>query len=554
MQYLEDGLANIEDWNVWLDGFVSTFDTKLQDTVRDKIQDLYDSGKLAELTAQVIDVVQDQIDDLDSKIDTQVGDVNSKIDNQINDVHGKINDANKDLDNYIATNEIEPDDLREDEFESDGTLLQRAFDLVNADERKTKSIKLGRIYNIEKTINVGATISQKHQSWLLIRGSNGGLKLSHDGYMFDGDRNGGGLLFDKVKFEGSDEFIHPLVNGTNLIQITFDSCQFFSTNTIIDSTNYLQTIRFINNNFKGMQNYQIIAPMAYDMRLLNNVVEWGYGGFLHLTQTSSTGYADFGLYVQNNLIEGISGQIPIKTTQLIKAVFDSNYFEGNNYTDIDLTGGAIPHMGLTITNNAFGNYPEPKNASVKVGRLYSRLPYNFSNNTGSKMVFDFSESQNATLIDLSGGDRLSGGQPNYFGTSDAQIGSYADKHEFNGVKPKYFEDTKHEAHTEHTCIFTLPEKGTYIVTVAAFFNGDPTQAIHETILLVNEGSRTTYSDGFRKITSMSKGYINLDQETNDLSYSFPGIFSIAVKFTHSSSTETVISGTYTQLNPSVIQG
>lgn len=69
IQYLKDTMQNLEDWNVWLEDFVSTFDKKLQDNVRNMIQELYDSGKLAELTAQVIEAVQDQIEETATDIE-----------------------------------------------------------------------------------------------------------------------------------------------------------------------------------------------------------------------------------------------------------------------------------------------------------------------------------------------------------------------------------------------------------------------------------------------------------------------------------------------------
>lgn len=317
--------------------------------------------------------------------------------------------------------EIEPEDLRENPLETDGDLLQKAIDLVNTDDRKTKSIKLGRMYEIEKTINVGTSISYKKQPWLIIRGSNGGLKLAHDGYMFDGNNNGGGLLFSKVKFEGSS-YNHPLINGTHLIQISFEGNQFYYTGTIIDSTDYLQSIRFFNNNFKGMRDYQIKAPMIYDMQLLMNVVEWGKGGFLNLTQTATQQYASIGLYVKYNVIEGISEQAPIKTTHLGQAVFSDNYFEGNNFYDLDLEGGVLPHRSLTIKDNSFGNFPDVngKEVCVKVGALSYTLGYDFTGNTGTKTIFDFSDS-NARYLNLTGGRYLYNHQPSYKGTSSSNV-------------------------------------------------------------------------------------------------------------------------------------
>lgn len=70
IQYLKDTMQNLEDWNVWLEDFVETFDTTLQNTVREKIQEMYDSGKIAELTAEILNVVQGQIDSIEDQIDT----------------------------------------------------------------------------------------------------------------------------------------------------------------------------------------------------------------------------------------------------------------------------------------------------------------------------------------------------------------------------------------------------------------------------------------------------------------------------------------------------
>lgn len=84
IQYLKDTMQNVEDWNNWLEDFVGTFDARLQDTVREKIQELYDSGQIAELVAQVIDVVQNQINGLEDSTEAKITDLSNtlKVDKQ----------------------------------------------------------------------------------------------------------------------------------------------------------------------------------------------------------------------------------------------------------------------------------------------------------------------------------------------------------------------------------------------------------------------------------------------------------------------------------------
>ena len=119
IQYLKDTMQNVEDWNLWLEDFVSTFDTRFQDTVRDKFLEMYDNGNLAELTAQVIDVVQDQIDAVDSRVDdvqdqidtvdsrvdtvdSRVDGVGSNIDNQIVSINSRVDGVDSKIDNQIS--------------------------------------------------------------------------------------------------------------------------------------------------------------------------------------------------------------------------------------------------------------------------------------------------------------------------------------------------------------------------------------------------------------------------------------------------------------------
>lgn len=327
-----------------------------------------------------------------------------------------------DITNYI---EVEPDTLRESPKETDGDLLQKAINMADGNARKTVSIKLGRIYKIDKAIMLKTSIADKSYPHLIINGSRGGLQLAYNGFMFDGVKNSGGAHFQNVKFIGDNDYPHALFNCDNIIQPVFHSCQFSETNTILyanETDGYIQSGKFIGCNFKGMTNYQIVAAMAYDLLIANNIVEWGFGGLIHLTQQSKSHYCSIGLFITGNLIEGISGQEPIKLTHNGRCQIQSNYFERNSYTDIDMSGALLPHRGLSIKDNSFGDYTEAtgKDSCVKVGKLYHSQGYDFSGNSGSKMIFDFADS-NGNHINLTGGMYLYDGSLSYKGINNDYI-------------------------------------------------------------------------------------------------------------------------------------
>lgn len=319
--------------------------------------------------------------------------------------------------------EIEPDTLRTSPTQTDGDLLQLAFDLCGGADRATRSIKLGRIYGIDKVVNVGSSISYQNNPHLIIKGYGGGLKLEHNGFMFDGNNNAGGLLFDNVKFvRGSED--HGLFNSDNLIQLQFNGCQFINLTTVIEGSaaDYIQSLRIMNCNFKGMRDYQIKGAMIYDGVIHNNLIEWGSGGLIHLTQTSVNQYAAMNLVISSNVIEGISGQAPIKMTHCGRCSIKDNYFEGNDYTDIDLTDAVLPHRALAITDNMFGNFSGAlgKTASVKPGLLYRTQGYNFSGNIGTKTIFDFT-GIDVENVNLTGGRHLFNANANYTGIDSSDI-------------------------------------------------------------------------------------------------------------------------------------
>ncbi|TDM38093.1 hypothetical protein ETI11_01485 [Macrococcoides canis] len=319
------------------------------------------------------------------------------------------------VDNLSNSIEIEPDDLRESPDETDGDLLQKAVNVLEQSNKNNKSIKLGRIYDIDKTIMLSVRVDLNVTSHININGRNGGLRLSHDGYMFDGVKSSGGIKCQQVKFIGSS-FTKPIFNCNNLIQIVLNECDFIRTYSIFyadPKTGYLQSCRMTNCNSKGMMTYQIIAAKVYDVHILSNLVEWGRGGLIDISQGTAEDVCSIGLFIENNVIEGISEQIPIITGAHGKAVISNNYFEGNTYTDIDMSRGSLPHRGITIRDNSFGDYviSSNKDSCVKVGKGYSDISYDFRGNMGVKTIFDFSGSYGK--FDLAGGMLTYSRQPSY---------------------------------------------------------------------------------------------------------------------------------------------
>jgi uncharacterized protein YjbI with pentapeptide repeats len=320
--------------------------------------------------------------------------------------------------------EIEPEFLRLSPDDTDAELLQRAIDLIDAsyESRKYgKSIKLGRFYKIEKPIMIKGL-----QPHIIIRGAGGGLQLASESYMFDGEEDAGGLYFQNVKFVGNT-FSHPFFNCSNLIQILFNGCHFQEVDTVLKSDSYIQSCRFLLCNFKDMMDYQIKALNVYDVIISDCLVEWGHGGLINLSESGRNNYCTTGLVIRGNVIEGITGQSPIKLTHNGRCTISGNYFEGNNFTDIDMSDAVLPHRGIAITDNIFGNFDlSKKSCCVKVGKLYSHQGYNFSGNSGSQLIFDFTGS-NGRHIDLTGGVYLNNGKENYKGIEREYV-SYSEMH------------------------------------------------------------------------------------------------------------------------------
>ena len=267
-------------------------------------------------------------------------------------------------DKLDKASDIIPDLLRTSDSQTDSDLLQLAINQAIANPLSTKAIRLNRVYEVTKPITLSKSASWTDNSIHLVI-KDGQLKHNQSGYMFTGVKNSGGLNFENVTFIGVSGKTHPMFDASNLIQIDFNHCQFKDTYCVIASeietedntTDYIQSIHIHSCNFKGMKDYQLKCMRAYDVTINQSYFEWGAGGVMRTYQKTTNNSSALGITITNNVIEGISEQIPLYFNHPFALIIEGNYFEGNTKTDIYLDSSVGSTTGFSINRNFFGNKP-----------------------------------------------------------------------------------------------------------------------------------------------------------------------------------------------------
>ena len=319
--------------------------------------------------------LNDELDNIENeKATRQEVDVERK---RIDNINSSLDNIENDLLNSFS---IIPDRLRDSDSETDADLLQKAINLALDNPLETKEIKLNRKYIVDKQIYLNKSASWTNNS-IHINIVGGQLELGYDGYMFDGIKNSGGITFTNTLFlHGA--FTHTLFNCRNLIQLDFNHCQFKNTYTVCEAeyttenntTDYLQSVHFNMCNFKGMMDYQLKAMRFFDVTLCQSYVEWGKGGFCKTYQKTANNYSALNCIIRDNVIEGISGQVPLKFNHSLALVIDGNYFEANTYRDIEVGDNVNLTRGVTINNNFFGVYDTTnKDCNIYCGSSGSQI-------------------------------------------------------------------------------------------------------------------------------------------------------------------------------------
>lgn len=281
-------------------------------------------------------------------------------------VFGELNDK---LD---KASDIIPDLLRTSDSQTDSDLLQLAINQAMANPLSTKPIRLNRVYEITKPITLSKSASWTDNSIHLVI-KDGQFKHNNDGFMFTGVKNSGGLNFENVTFIGVPGKSHPMFDASNLIQIDFNHCQFKDTYTVVatqlttedNATDYIQSLHVHSCNFKGMKDYQFKCLRAYDVTIHQCYFEWGTGGVMKTYQKTTNNSSALGISITDNVIEGISEQIPLYFNHPFALKIDGNYFEGNTKTDIYLDSSVGSTTGFSINRNFFGSKPTYSSDNVE---------------------------------------------------------------------------------------------------------------------------------------------------------------------------------------------
>lgn len=281
-------------------------------------------------------------------------------------VFGELNDK---LD---KASDIIPDLLRTSDSQTDSDLLQLAINQAMANPLSTKPIRLNRVYEITKPITLSKSASWTDNSIHLVI-KDGQFKHNNDGFMFTGIKNSGGLNFENVTFIGVPGKSHPMFDASNLIQIDFNHCQFKDTYTVVatqlttedNATDYIQSLHVHSCNFKGMKDYQFKCLRAYDVTIHQCYFEWGKGGVMKTYQKTTNNSSALGISITDNVIEGISEQIPLYFNHPFALKIDGNYFEGNTKTDIYLDSSVGSTTGFSINRNFFGSKPTYSSDNVE---------------------------------------------------------------------------------------------------------------------------------------------------------------------------------------------
>ena len=175
-----------------------------------------------------------------------------------------------------------------------------------------------------------------------------------------------------------------------------------------NNDDYLQSIHFNMCNFKGMKDYQLKAMRFFDVTLCQSYVEWGRGGFCKTYQKTANNFSTLNCIIRDNVIEGISEQVPLSFKHSLALVIEGNYFEGNSMVDIEFDTSTTPNKGITISKNFFGDYNnEIKDYCVDLGNV-SWTMVDLTGNKGTKTIFYTPSIVNSPKFNITGCEIISG--------------------------------------------------------------------------------------------------------------------------------------------------
>ena len=260
-----------------------------------------------------------------------------------------------------------------DGVSDDAPAIQKAIDAA-AQTGGTVFFPIGK-YRICKTLTVpgGKPAPKVQQNWITLRGAGG---------------TGSQLLGDQVDYilraaPASEKYRYS--SGTRIYELTFTSFSRQKRCSGIDASGMLRAyiencnflflergihtfhptrkdsmwiLRIANNVFNLNRSWAIDIQRAFDIVIVNNVIEAGRGGIKVGTPGDTADAACNTLRIENNVIEGLSemkDHYAILGASWVGARIAGNYFEANGGGDIAIIpkDGDGWTRGLTITGNTF---------------------------------------------------------------------------------------------------------------------------------------------------------------------------------------------------------
>ena len=278
-----------------------------------------------------------------------------------------INSLKKIVSDFKDDHPITPEDFEGDDHEK----LQLA---LNAAIENDRTLQLNRMYDItgKGSIMVNKQPDIGNRKVTYITGSGGGIIKEDSGYIFDapnvdiGDINITNVRFKSIRGNGTTVW-----NGNKIIRINSMLNDYIELDRIIEAkTRYLQSTRFEYEHIVYGDDWAFDFEESWDVSISNNLIENRKGGITN--SSKSTAIRNRNLRIQNNVIEGLTGQA-ISLSSSYSTIIHNNYLESNRYGDIDLaTLNDYYHVGLSVKNNMISIHDDrPDDQAIKVGSLQS---------------------------------------------------------------------------------------------------------------------------------------------------------------------------------------
>lgn len=338
MQYIQDTIQNVSDWNDWLQEFVNTFDSNLQNVVKNTVQEWIDDGTIQVIISEALQWELDEFKlETDGKFDGVSNDINELrdyTDNEISSVEQKL---------LLTPDLFDGDDLEK---------LQQSFNY--AIDNNITSIYLNRAYDIT---NLGSIMfpTNKNYPFEVLTFYGGKIIKNNPGFVFDCDVNNNKRncpQFYGTKFY-SDAYDCYLFNGDVCIRQNVTNCSFYKMGLVV-STSYIQTPRLINCETEQLGCNFIEAKMAYDLEVLGHRGESSTEyHFMHIMTDKSGDISFMNLRITDSLIEGYVNTAPIILGTGYGLKINGLYCESNNRSIVIDRGVGVNRCSGSIENCTF---------------------------------------------------------------------------------------------------------------------------------------------------------------------------------------------------------